>query len=89
LHDFYAMVTRFLVGSRPFPMILSPLILLSGDKSQPGNKMVLCLPLAHIPSYFTENRHRSDHINAVDLCQVRAGHAAVWKAIGKKICCLC
>ena len=37
--------------------------------------MVLGLPLAHIPSYFAENRHRRHDIDAIDLGQVRTGHA--------------
>src|SRR5260370_40264842 len=42
---------------------------------QPGNKMVLGLPLAHIPSYFADHRHRRHDIDAIDLGQVRTGHA--------------
>jgi hypothetical protein len=37
--------------------------------------MVLGLPLAHIPSYFADNRHRHHDIDAIDLGQVRTGHA--------------
>ena len=37
-----------------------------------GNKMVLGLPLAHIPSYFADNRHRRHDIDAIDLGQVRS-----------------
>ena len=37
--------------------------------------MVLGLPLAHIPSYFADHRHRRHDIDAIDLGQVRTGHA--------------
>jgi hypothetical protein len=50
-------------GNRPFPMILSPLIRLSGHSPPPGNKMVFCLAFADIPSCFTENRHGRDDVN--------------------------
>ena len=41
----------------------------------PGNKMVFRLPLAHIPSCFTENRHSRGDVDPVDLGQVGPGHA--------------
>src|SRR6202790_642170 len=37
--------------------------------------MVLGLPFAHIPSRFAEDRRRGHDIDAVDLGQVRTGHA--------------
>jgi hypothetical protein len=37
--------------------------------------MVLRLPLAHIPSYFADHRHRRHDIDAIDLGQVRTGRA--------------
>ena len=37
--------------------------------------MVLGLPLAHIPSYFIDYRHRRQDIDAIDLGQVMTGHA--------------
>jgi len=37
--------------------------------------MVFCFPFAHIPSRFTDDRCRSHNIDAVDLGQVRTGHA--------------
>jgi hypothetical protein len=42
---------------------------------EPGNKMVLGLPLAHIPSYFADDGHCRYDIDAIDLGQVRTGHA--------------
>ncbi len=37
--------------------------------------MVFRLPFAHIPSCFTENRHRRGNVNPVDLAQVGAGQS--------------
>ena len=37
--------------------------------------MVLGLPLAHVPSYFADHRHRRHDIDAIDLGQVGTGHA--------------
>ncbi len=37
--------------------------------------MVLGLPFAHIPSGFAKDRRRGHDIDAVDLGQVRTGHA--------------
>jgi hypothetical protein len=37
--------------------------------------MILGLPFAHIPSHFAEDRRRGHDIDAVDLGQVRTGHA--------------
>jgi hypothetical protein len=37
--------------------------------------MVLGLPLAHIPSYFADDGHCRYDIDAIDLGQVRTGHA--------------
>src|SRR5690242_2841047 len=37
--------------------------------------MALVFPSAHIPSCFAKDRCRGHHIDAVDLRQVRTGHA--------------
>src|SRR5260370_20400863 len=41
----------------------------------PGNEMVFSLPFAHIPSHFADDGGRGHDIDAVDLGQVRTGHA--------------
>src|SRR2546425_806556 len=37
--------------------------------------MVFCLPLAHIPSCFTENGHGRGDVNPVDLGEIGSSHA--------------
>src|SRR5262249_1411863 len=44
-------------------------------RTEPGNKMVLGLPFAHIRSRFANDRRRGHDIDAVDLGQVRASQA--------------
>jgi len=41
--------------------------------------MVFCLPLAHIPSCFTENRHGRGDVDPVDWGEVGSSH-------GKEFC---
>jgi hypothetical protein len=47
---------------------------LSGDSFSQETKW-FSLPLAHIQSHFADNRHRRHDIDAIDLGQVRTGHA--------------
>ena len=44
--------------------------------------MVLGRPFAHIPSRFAEDSHRGHHVNAIDLGEIRTGHA---KQIGAQV----
>lgn len=37
--------------------------------------MVFCLPLAHVPSCFTQNGHGRSDVNPVDLSQVGTGRS--------------
>jgi len=65
-----AFVTRLLVGNRPFPndfVTADPIV---WTQPQPGDKMVFRLPLAHIPSCFTEDRHCRGDVDPVDLGEV-------------------
>src|SRR6516164_4122058 len=66
-----ALVEFGIGGTAPLNSCRSPV----RRQLQPGNKMVLGLPLAHIASYFADNRHRRHHVDAVDLGQVRTCHA--------------
>jgi hypothetical protein len=72
---FKAVLTRLFVGSRPFPMILSPLIRLSGQSRSQETKWSSVSHFAHIPSGFAEDGYRSHDIDAIDPGQVRTGHA--------------
>jgi hypothetical protein len=65
--NFKATVTRLLVGSRPFPMILSPLMRLSGASRSQETKMVFVLPFDHVPTRLAENRSGGHDVNTIDL----------------------
>src|SRR5215813_4494198 len=62
-------------GQASFAKDFVPADLIVRRQSQPGNEMMLSLPLSHVPSRFADNRHRGYYINAVDLSQVRTAHA--------------
>src|SRR6516162_5101805 len=63
---FGAMVALLLVRSRPFPMIFSPLMRLSGHSRSQETKWSSVSHLLHIPSCFADDRRRSHDIDAVD-----------------------
>ena len=46
-----------------------------GTETEPGNKMVLRLPFAHVPSYFAEEGRRGHNIDAINLGEILARHA--------------
>ena len=74
---FKAMVVRLLVGSRRFPMIFSPLIRLSGhSRSQETKWSSVSHLLISDPA----------SLNAVNLGQIRTGHAKQLRAQFKLWC---
>src|SRR6202034_1688085 len=59
-----AILRRAVVGGRAtFPSDSAPTGFVVWSQLELGNKMVLGLPLAHIPSYFADNRHRHRYID--------------------------
>src|SRR6201981_1222888 len=69
-----AIVIGLLVGSRPLPMTLFPLMRLSGHSRNQETKWS-SVPFAHVPTRFAKDRHRGHDVDAVDPGQVCTGHA--------------
>jgi hypothetical protein len=75
-----ATVALLLVGSRPFPMIFPPADAIVRTQPQPGNKMVLGPPFAHVVSGFADDRRRRHDIDRVNPSQIRTGQTKQLRA---------
>jgi hypothetical protein len=61
-----AILARLFVGSRPFSQDLVATDAIVRTQPQPGDKVILAFPFAHIISGFADDRRRGHHIDAVD-----------------------